>query len=247
LEYGEDQNLFTGETQQRYSAGLHAWLSFGQSTVFQVSGYTNRVTGSVEQTYNSVEAVLEHTFPFEHKVLLRGRQNSFTPAITARERAYAVEYFIPINVPVKRLTTSGSLRGTVVDAEGRGIENVLVNVGAEAAITDRNGEYFFAALPPEKQFLVIDKSTIGLDRVTLQPMPMELTVRGGEEERVNINVVRSSVLTGVVTRYDFTEGNPLDTVRQVVEAGGLGGLVIEITNGNETLRRLTDNSGKTVV
>ncbi|MCI0706273.1 MAG: SPOR domain-containing protein [Ignavibacteriae bacterium] len=245
LEYTDDQNLLTGDKQKRYSIGLQAWFSLGESTTAQLGGYTSRTTGSFEQTYNSLEFVLEHKFPFNHKIAVRGKQNDFTPTFGIRERAYAVEYLIPINIPVKRLTTSGSVSGKVVDAVGRGMGNVLVNIGTEAAVTDRNGNFFFAAVPPEKQYLIVDRATIGLDKLTLQPMPMELVVRGGEEERVDINVVQSASLTGTVTVYNFAEENPLDTARQqLVDAGGYQGIIVEISNGSESHRRISDNLGR---
>ena len=243
LEYTEDQNLLTGETQQRYSAGLNLWLTFGNSTHAQVSGYTSKSTGSVNQRYSTVELTVEQQMLSNHKLVLRGRQNFITPSFGTKERAYAVEYLIPIGIPVKRLTTTGSLRGRVVDEAGRGLENVLVNAGAEAAVTDREGYFVFASLKPQRQYFIIDKATIGLDRITTQPMPMEVSVRGGEEERLDIRVVRSARLTGTVTTYNFDEASPVDSAQKVVAAGGQPGMVVELTSGGESHRRVSDNTG----
>lgn len=188
FEYTTSRDPNTGEDQERLSANLSAWILFGQSTQAQLNIYGSRIIASIPQTYSMFEASIEHVFPFNHKITLHARITNITPSITNREAAYTFEYAIPIGIPIKRITAVGQLRGTIIDENGRGIANVLINIGDAAALSDRHGGFFFASLKPGSVFLTVDKASIGFDRITTQPMPMEVLVRGGEETNLILRV-----------------------------------------------------------
>ncbi|MBI3787860.1 MAG: hypothetical protein HY276_06325, partial [Ignavibacteriales bacterium] len=248
LEYAKDQNLFNDEIQERLSASLSVWMLLGTRTQFSANFYGSRTHAEVEQTYSLIEAVLEHSLPFGHKLSLRGRETFITPATEVREVAYAAEYTIPLNIPLARLKNAGQIRGKALDVEtGKGIENVLLYVGGATAITDKEGDFFFPALKPEVQFLQIDMSTIGLNRVPSQPMPKEVMIKGGEEVRVDIGVVRSAMVSGSITLYGFAKTESGDsTSGPIVELGGRPNAVLELSNEAEVNRRVSDNHGRFV-
>jgi len=246
VEYSKDQNIFTDEIQKRLSGSLSAWLMLGATTQFTLSAYGNRTPDSIKQTYYLVDVALEHTFPFGHKLALRGRQSEFTPSVTPKDVAYLVEYSIPINVPLARITAIGQLRGRVVDAEvGKGLQNVLIYAGGATAVTDREGEFFFPSLKPENCYVQIDMSSIGLNRVPLQPMPREITIKGGEEARLDLGVIRGAAISGTVLIYGTKDTVLADTSRApLVELGGHPNVVLGLANPVESHRRISDNRGR---
>jgi len=246
VEYSKDQNIFTDEIQKRLSGGLSAWLMLGATTQFTLSAYGNRMPDSIKQTYYLVDVALEHTFPFGHKLALRGRQSEFTPSVTPKDVAYLLEYSIPINVPLSRITAIGQLRGRVVDAEaGTGLQNVLIYAGGGTAVTDREGEFFFPSLKPENCYVQIDMSSIGLNRVPSQPMPREITIKGGEEARLDLGVIRGAAISGTVLIYGTKDTVLADTSRApLVELGGHPNVVLELANPVESHRRISDNRGR---
>lgn len=246
VEYSKDKNLFNDETQERLSASLSVWMLLGPRTQFTANFYRSKTSAEVEQTYSLVEIALEHALPFGHKIAMRGRQTFITPATEGREISYAAEYSVPLNIPLARLKNAGQLRGKVVDVEtGKGIENVLLYAGGATAVTDHLGEFFFPALKPETQFLQIDMATIGLNRVPSQPMPKEVAIRGGEEAQLDIGVVRSATVSGVITLHGFAKTETGDsTAGPIVELAGHPNAVFELTNGIEVNRRVADNRGR---
>ena len=131
-----------------------------------------------------------------------------------------------------------------MDEGGRGVENVLLNAGRSAAIADKKGGFLFPSLKPEITYLQIDRASMGLDRVTFQPMPMEIVVRGGEESVVEINVIRSSTISGNAALFGQKEQAQTDGGVQFVELHGQANVFIELSNGNETLRRVADSRGR---
>lgn len=244
VEYSNGQDVYTSQNQERLSASLNVWMLLGQATQIQLNGYSSRMIVSPSQTYTLFEASLEHVFPFNHKILLRARESIIATAITTNELAYALEYSIPLGIPLKRITAVGQLRGTVRDERGRGIAGVLVNAGDDAALTNRTGQYFFAATKPGSVFVSIDKASIGLDRTTTQPAPFEVIVRGGETATLDIGVTRSVLISGTLELYGNLEPAFGDTTISVVDLGGKSGIFLELTNGKDINRRVTDNHGK---
>jgi len=243
LEYSTEQNLYTGKEQDRFSASLGATISISRETNILATAFYSRAYAPTKQDFGLVDVSLQHVFPFRHRLSVRARQTYLGPPLQPSELAYMIQYSVPLAVPVKRLTASGQVRGTVMDQNGKGIANVLLNAGASACITDADGEFFFPSLSPGEVYLTIDKATIGLDRIALQPTPMVLTIAGGEEKQLNITVVRSCKVTGTVSLFEFGETDSAG----VVDAGPKSGVFIELTNGSEIQRRVTDARGQFVI
>jgi hypothetical protein len=244
FEYTTSRDIYTGEEQERLSANLNAWILFGESTQAQLNMYGSRVNASIEQTYSMFEASIEHVFPFNHKLILHGRLNVITPSTKNSEIAYTLEYEIPIGVPIKRITAVGQLRGSIQDEQGRGIANVLINIGENAALSDRRGAFSFASLKPGSVFLTVDKASIGFDRITTQPMPMEVLIRGGEETKLMLRVTRSVAIAGNILLFSAKEQGFLDTSTALTEMGGKSGVFLELSNSTEIHRRVSDNKGR---
>ncbi|MBF8247392.1 MAG: hypothetical protein HW374_192 [Bacteroidetes bacterium] len=243
VEYSKDRNIFTDEDQKRFSGTLTAFIFFGSATQMQLNLFTSRLdVSSVEQSYTALEGTLEHVFPFAHKIAVRARQTAFTPSTGDNAIDYHVEYSIPIGIPLKRLTTSGQIKGRVVDERGKGIENVLLDAGGSAAVTDKEVSFLF----PDVTFLQVDRTSIGLDRVTLQPIPMEIAVRGGEESFVELTVVRSATITGSILLFGPRQQTESDTSSAMVQLQEQSGVFLELASGTEVHRRVSDNRGRFV-
>jgi hypothetical protein len=245
IEHAEENNLYSDEKLERSSAGLTAWLMVGGATQFQLNVFGSRLLSSVDQTYGFVDMTLDHLFSFGHRIVVKGRQSFSRPVFHARERAFAVEYSVPIGVPLHRIASLGQLRGRIMDDRGVGVRNVLVNAGAFVAVTDVDGQYLFPSLPPGTYFVVVDPASIGIGYITLRPMPVEVIVRGAAEERLDIGVVKSARVGGTVRSFDFAEEGITDTTQtRLADAGGRQGIILELSNGVEIHRRITDTQGR---
>lgn len=242
LEYSANRNLFSGEKQERVSASVGGTVFLTSFSYVQATVYWNRMFATFGQDFALADFALYHVFPWEHRIAVRGRQSYSTPEINGRELAYVLQYSVPLAIPLKRLSLSGQLRGKILDERGRGMANVLVNTGNSAAISDRDGEFLFPSLRPDRHFLVVDKVSIGLEKITLQPMPLEVHIHGGEETRLTIDVVRRVSVSGEVVLFEFDETTT--TADDIVLAGPKAGVFIECTNGTAVHRRVSDSRGR---
>jgi hypothetical protein len=193
-----------------------------------------------------VEASIEHTFPFNHKITLRGRYYGIIPAITNNQVAYALEYEIPVGIPIKRISEIGQLSGLIIDEQGKGMADVLISVGAYSTLSDKQGNFYFASLTPGQNFVITDMASIGFNRITKQPMPLEVIIRGGEETKIVLSVTRSVTISGAVTLFSTNEHEFGDTSTTPIEIGGKSNVFLEVSNGTEINRRVSDNRGRFV-
>jgi hypothetical protein len=228
------------------SGSVNASVMVGSRTLISAALYATKTQGPYTQTYSLFDASIQHRFAGGQTLSIRGRQNIFTPSDEGKEIAYLAELSIPIGVPIARRMTTGQLTGRVVDAEkGSGISGVLVLAGGATALTDRDGVYRFASLKPDKYYVQVDLAIVGLDRIALQSLPHEVNVLGGQETRFDISLSRSISVSGVVLLYGMKEQLIADTAQpQVFEQGGHANVILELSNGDEVNRRVTDSRGR---
>jgi len=246
VDYSKEQSIYTDERLNRLAGSLSASIFLAAKTQLLFTAYGSRTPDSTQQTYYLLDLTLEHTFPWGHKLTLRGRQSEFMPSFSGKDAAYLLEYSIPIGIPLARITSSGELHGEVIDVETqKGLPNVLVYANGVTAVTDRQGEFLFPSLRPEKYYVQLDMANVGLNRVSSQPMPREVTIRGGEAARLDIGVIRAATISGTVLIYGTKDSLRVDTTRApFVELGGHANVVLELSNAVEAQRRISDNRGR---
>jgi cell division septation protein DedD len=243
VEFTNERNLFTGDRLQRLSGSLGISYFLTPATNAQFSMFLSRTRSPGVQDYGLIDASLQHVFPNQHRISIRARQSIFAaPAL--REVAYVLQYGVPLSIPVGRRSSSGWVRGKIIGERGEGFANVLVNVGSSAAVTDDDGEFYFPSLAPGQHYLIIDKASMGLEFVTRQPMPMAVEVRGGDETRLTLEVTRSATVSAAVELSAFDERDTSGAT--MIDAGPYSGMMIELTKGDEVLRRITDHRGQVV-
>jgi hypothetical protein len=151
-------------------------------------------------------------------------------------------------LPVARKTNVGTLTGRVYDSEDPargGIPNVIIWVSGLNAVTDRNGTFTFPSVPVGPQYLSIDRRSIGAEYVTVQPSPMPVTISGGSTVSVDIGIARGASVTGRIARFGREHDEILGSdAGPLIEKEGLRGILVELADGTQVLRRLTDPEGE---
>lgn len=245
LEYTSERNLLTWDISERWSGSFSASLEIGESTQIQAGVFGTRTGGISAETFATADAAIVHTFPFHHSAGFRVRRTYVLPGNEERDLSWLLEYTIPLQIPVSRLTTTGDIRGRVLDAAlMRGVPEVVVYAGSRAAITNEYGEYAFAGLNPGPYQMRLDPSAIGFDRVTTAPMPATVSVPGGGEAQFDIYIVGGAAVSGSVRVFEFSRaGKPDSSAPSYVDSLGVSNTLVELSSATDTLRRITDNRG----
>lgn len=157
---------------------------------------------------------------------------------------------LPVGAPVGRRTDVGRVEGRVYDADrpgNPGLPGVLLRVSGQVARTGPDGAFRFARLPAGTHRLEVDRGTLGLDRVTLDEMPLVLRVPGGGTATADIGVTTAATLRGRVVLVGFS---PTDDEQGVVLGDGTAtetrpavGVGVVVRLGEERHTRITDGDG----
>ena len=209
--------------------------------------------------------------PNSHRIALEVRHN--TGDWWEDETSYMLAYTIPLGLPVAKKKNVGSIRGRVYDAEAPGqpgLPGVILRTNGATAVTNAKGEFIFPSAVPGTYQISVDRTSIGLERTTEQKMPLTVEVVGGESTEVDLGVVRAAQLSGKVLvmpangngngnngnggngNGNGANGNGNGAVvigepgnnKGRREPTGLANVLVELANGQEILRRITDQKGE---
>lgn len=205
------------------------------------------------------EFIAEQTFKNENILRFRIQRNDYRGDM---ETSYSVSYVIPIDIKLAKKKNVGVLQGLVyetVDGEKRGISQVVLKLEGETSVTDEKGMFLFPALLPGTYLLEVDRASVG-NRVPDQRVPITVEIAGyGEITSMDIGITDGASLNGMVVLVDPDSGKESvssiegekgyvvgDTLKQdgTLEAGGLQSVLVEMANGDEVHRRLTDSWGR---
>ena len=127
--------------------------------------------------------------------------------------------------------TTGSLSGWISD-DGAG-ENggIIVYINGQMAVTDDKGFFIVKNLPPGEHTLIVDPSSLKFQRMLSVQSPLRLVIKPGKETLLNLSLVAAGRIKGKIIWQP-----PLLPVE----------LVIELNNGEHTIRQLTAPDGSYV-
>jgi len=170
-----------------------------------------------------------------------------------------LSYTIPLGLPVGRKKSLGLVKGKVYDAQlphAPGISGAILTAGSATAVTNKHGQFTFPALAPGSYVLRLDRGSIGFNRVPQRKLPLEVEVEAGKVTQFDIGVTQAACVLGTVTvaraksvgapaaaRAGYLVGDPLDG-KNSVGASALANALVELSDGDEALRRLTNHKGQ---
>jgi len=235
---------FATSDQSRVSTGVNAVLRAGRRFSLEVFGIRMEdSTVSGRRTSSMVDAVAAFTAGSGFAADFRWR--AVTSGATPVRPEMQFSLTIPLGIPGRRAGNAGRITGRVYDIEtGRGVPNALVRLGDQAVLTDQSGRLEFGSVRPNTYNVQLDPGSVGGGRVPLAGAAAPVTARAGKTSRIELGVGRGSRVAGRVRLYA-----PADPMRwngaidQTTDNGGISGLVVTLTNGEQTIRRVTDSEG----
>lgn len=269
---GQSHSAYLQYRDNSYSAGINSSLQIGEKTFSHLNFRTNDYQESYHESRNIFEIGLSHFLPNEHKISLQGRYTSYRNSEKKDETALMIQYTVPFRLPVGRKKSIGVVKGYVYNEETKeSMPDVIIRTNGATAVTDKDGNFIFPSLKPGTYYLNIDRARIGLNRITAQKNPIEVTVESGKETRVEIGITKSAILSGQIVLYQFENTHSNDSGAEkggnnttnhyvvadgdnnngslnngeikLVKAYGLANILVELTNGSEIKRCVADKKG----
>ena len=218
---------------------------------------------------NKFTTQMSYTLANKHVLSFSGYWSLFKTTKQS-ETSLLCTYTIPWDMPVYRKAYYGVLKGRVLDSDNnnRPLANVVILVDDATAVTNARGEFAFVSLDKGAHSLWVHKPSIGLHRLPLQEMPITVNIKTNKTTIMDIGVTTAARLYGKIIAFDFKpetiaasdqtkKDNDLSSTaktvaatepakRELVEKGGLGNVLVEISNGKEFLQQKSDSKGRFV-
>jgi hypothetical protein len=179
-------------------------------------------------------------------------------------------YTFPIQIPLSKRTDLGALKGRVYNAEdpgNPGIANVILRINDISVVTNQNGEFCFASLSPGVYSILMDEALIGLNLTPMVRLPLIVEVKKGETKNIDLGMARAGRITGKIVILSAGQEQAFDNLLvardqlfsvpqntnqgsadlnagDLKEQQSLTNIVVELTDGVETLRQATDENGQ---
>ncbi len=243
LDYAQQNQPGDSVRTDQVMGGFAAFLNFFKTVNLRVYGNMSRQFGIGDNISGTLESSLQYEIGSGHHIQLRARYIS-SPNQRNHRISAALEYSLPLSMPLARIDNIGILSGTLKDEHGSPIENVIISSGELVTVTDRDGRFIFSAVPPGENYIMIDRSTIGVGRITLQDNPLRVNVPKGEETTIAITAVPAGRISGIVDLFGYQNTGYIDsTQKKLQRIGGLEGIFVELKNNREVYRKFTDVRG----
>lgn len=233
-------------------ASVSGSWQLGRSTKWHASVH-HRQDGGGKRSEASVEGRAEWILPNRHEVAGSVRVAGLGGTREV-ETSVMVSYRVPLSLPMSRRRGFGTIQGRVMDGDGSKpipVSRAVVRLDTgETAVTDAGGHYVFAGLKAGDYTVTVDQRSLGFGRVTAEMIPQRLGVTKDAITALDILVVSAASLTVTMTVFEETPALPSAGETGVAKAHRPVtphvGEVVEVTNGQETFRRLTSAAGEAV-
>jgi hypothetical protein len=224
------------------SAAISAGVRITPSTRLSASVNVARYRGDHPRTPMVLDLGVVQDLPVG-QASWRTRVMSYGPGVPPIRPTHQADYTVPLGLPVGRSGESGAVEARLVDREvNRPMTGVLVRLGDQAQFTDGDGRVAFTGLREATHYLQVDRATLGTGRITVPGAPLGVPVRAGETARLELGVVRGARVQGTVRRFEPVASSP-GTPAVLQDSGPMGGAVMQLSRGSDTLRASVDGWG----
>jgi hypothetical protein len=238
-------------TERSQTLGVSAHWTLGPRVDVDLDYTRNQYDSRTARVQDTASGAISYTMPNRHVASLRTRwQNDLgsSEALTS----VSVSYMIPFGLPVSKKKGGGVLRGQIFERVGgvsQPLSRVIVTANGITAVTDRQGRFVFPSLRPGTYQVNVEQSSLGPGRVTLDPVPLAVEVEKDEARELSVGVVDAASVRGKIVLFGDARGGlgPGDrgagAEKEYKALGGFSAGLVELTNGREVLRQLTDSDG----
>ena len=156
-----------------------------------------------------------------------------------------LELRAPLAIPTVPLRTPGRVNGRIVDATtGRGLANVLVRVGKEAAISDANGRVALSGLEAGKYSVSVESPDRSRGGVTLGDQTVEVSGNAGAPRKFAAALAIGARVHASVRQSVFARGGTSAEGDSLVDSGAMDNMVVALMGARDTIYQTTDADGR---
>jgi len=194
---------FTSHPERTKSVGIAGSWKIKNNISFKLNYQRDNAGSETSEERDNVFSTFTYTFKNGHALVSRTQWSKYEQK-EEEDFSFLAMYTIPLTIPVSKKKSIGVLKGKVYDdekAQRPPISKVILTANEATAITNQNGEFIFPSLKSGTYYLRVDKSSIGLNRIATEKLPIIMEVKGGETITIDIGIVTSCRISGRVAVF----------------------------------------------
>lgn len=173
-------------------------------------------------------------------VELRTRLSSDSKRIVGR---VTLAYEVPLELPLGRSSTAGSLLVRLRTPAGEPLSNVVVSVAGLSLATAANGEAFFPAIECGSYQLDVRRADLRPGQLALPALPYALTITPQEDQTLTFTITEAGRVSGQIRLAEATGDTFVGGLDPEAEAGLVGGVLVQLRQGERAIRKLSNSEG----
>ncbi len=235
--------------QSQRQFGLGSTLSLKKGMSASIVAFRSTIQTSIQQQYSSLRLRVNKNFRSGRTLSVQMQFNHSSGRSDLRTSDYRISYTMPLELPFGSHTENTEfVRGRVIDIEtGAPVPGVLLFLGDKLAISDDSGRFGLPRPELSIEFLRVDQNSIGFDRVTVIPMPLEVGPNDFPDGELLIQITKAARVIGSIDVFSASgvDGHLLGNEQvDLAQDGGLAGAVLEIKSETHRFRTRTGKTGK---
>lgn len=168
---------------------------------------------------------------------LMANYNLIKNTLNNKEYNLQLRYVHILNVPIAKKKNMGSVKGQITNHGVEKVEGIQVNLNGMCAITDKDGNFKFPALPIGEYVLNINPSTVNMNVVTEMPGPIKILVEPSKITTFECPLTTTGQIAG---RMRIEEDERANQKGYIPVKDNIEKLIVEATNGSDMFRIYTD-------
>jgi hypothetical protein len=231
------------DSSSSLSYGLNAAIHFNSRQ--NLSGYW-RHSDNTESKTDSIQFNYNHTF---HNGVNLGASIS-TDTLNANDNNldYLLRITVPFDTPLYKYKNIGTLKGKVTNKQQLPIPNVIIGIGRQYAVTDKDGNYQFKAIREGEYELTSNLTKTTLDNYLIEnEQQRKATLLANKSTYHNITLILGTGIKGQVLGYSLSNSSIMQSNNDKIKpSGGIDGLLITLIsakNSEIVHKVLTDEGG----
>ncbi len=188
---------------------------------------------------NALDFFVTQQIKKNHQFIFNARQTIRRNTLAQKDLTLSAKYVYNFGIRLEEKPAKGNVYGHIQRKNNRSPKGVLVFLNGKTAVVDADGNFQFKNMKPGKYPVMLDPSTLDLHEIlTDASLPM-VEVLPDSDQEIQLELIQSGAIQGGI---EFKKAAKASA--QLMSLKSVGNLMLEITNGEETRRTFTDDSGQ---
>lgn len=233
-------------------------IEFGQLDNFKTRlSYNRTMYDSMPGYVSNMDLSLNYRFD-DSELSFKAVENKRTTFAAKTTVYYQMSFSQHFGVPVSRNTSLGAFAGILTEETEDGVrpvENVVMLMNNLAAVTDKNGRFVFADVPPGTYTVDLDRRQREKGWLSDPELPATVVVKGARLAVLDVKLEPGFMFSGEIVineEHMAVSQNAVSTLESLIApdllgfrkiAGGLQGVMLEVRKEGKVRQVTTNSSG----